>query len=470
MFKISATIEKQITVNHNEWTWFVLVYGKQIDFTLQKMPAIEKILTTTDQFEQLVQHVKAANICVGNSDEKFSKLSAEKHSAFIHELTTNCKTIRHKHCAMLLEKGDRCLSCQALRSSLRCELHKLRQNASSPNRLSASSKVPLNCMSKSDVITRYKDLKRKRNCDLQKISSLKAKIAKLNDVSCDVDDSLDREIHSLTANANKNENMSPLAQLFIDEQVKASSRSKNGRRWHPLIIRWALGLKHKSSSAYRYLQKSKFLVLPSESTLDDYTHYRESVVGVDVEGLKSLHSLHPQGADVALLADEMKLQDGIVYHNGKIIGYQELGSLNKAMESAVNDKVTSNIATHALAYLIQGVKQRLLFPVAVFATKSADASTLYNTFWECVRQPELAGFRVRTFVCDGAASNRRFFKLHKGDFPDDAIAHRCINKFSTEDRCIYFISDVPHLIKTTRNCWENSGSHLKSRNLIVSIC
>lgn len=32
-----------------------------------------------------------------------------------------------------------------------------------------------------------------------------------------------------------------------------------------------------------------------------------------------------------------------------------------------------------------------------------------------------------------------------------------------ENRYLFFISDVPHLIKTTRNCFANSYSHKKNK-------
>ena len=44
--------------------------------------------------------------------------------------------------------------------------------------------------------------------------------------------------------------------------------------------------------------------------------------------------------------------------------------------------------------------------------------------------------------------------------PDVDVTYRTLNHFSNdqEKRYIYFISDVPHLIKTARNCLANSGS------------
>ena len=45
------------------------------------------------------------------------------------------------------------------------------------------------------------------------------------------------------------------------------------------MIKWALNLKLLSSSAYHALRTSGFIVLPSEGTLRDFTHYFKSESG-----------------------------------------------------------------------------------------------------------------------------------------------------------------------------------------------
>lgn len=61
------------------------------------------------------------------------------------------------------------------------------------------------------------------------------------------------------------------------------------------------------------------------------------------------------------------------------------------------------------------------------------------------------------FVCDGAKPNRKFYKLmaRKEDMKN-GIAYRTVNLYCRE-RYICFFADVPHLMKTTRNCWYSSA-------------
>ncbi|CAG2224811.1 THAP9 [Mytilus edulis] len=72
--------------------------------------------------------------------------------------------------------------------------------------------------------------------------------------------------------------------------------------------------------------------------------------------------------------------------------------------------------------------------------------------------------RVLYITADGASPNRRFIKLHKTDEQQTTV-YRAINRFAADERYIYFVSDPPHLIKTARNCFSNSGSHKNTRKM-----
>lgn len=53
---------------------------------------------------------------------------------------------------------------------------------------------------------------------------------------------------------------------------------------------------------------------------------------------------------------------------------------------------------------------------------------------------------------DKASANQRLIKMHGKSF-----TYKAVNLFARE-RFIYFMSDVPHLVKTVRNNLESSGS------------
>ena len=124
------------------------------------------------------------------------------------------------------------------------------------------------------------------------------------------------------------------------------------------------------------------------------------------------------------------------------------------------------IATHVLSVMVRGIFSPLHSSIAYFPTCTATGDQLYSIIWDGVEILETLGFRVRAFIADGASTNRKFFKLHSKD------RHRTTyctpNKYSADGRDVFFICDPPHLIKTVRNNWENSGWNSKTRNLTVS--
>ena len=155
-------------------------------------------------------------------------------------------------------------------------------------------------------------------------------------------------------------------------------------------------------------------------------------------------------------------------HTCELVGFTGVGDindhLNKVEEQLDGKKPHSNVATHMLLFMIRGLFSSLEFPYAHFATRGASADTLFPLVWEAVERLEYCGFNVIAFCCDGASPNRKFYKMH-GSATD--LIYKVPNPYCS-GRNIYFICDVPHLIKTSRNCWSNSFSHKESRALWVS--
>ena len=113
---------------------------------------------------------------------------------------------------------------------------------------------------------------------------------------------------------------------------------------------------------------------------------------------------------------------------------------------------------------IRGLLSNLEFPYAHFATRGITADCLYPIVWEAVQHLEYCGFNVMAFCCDGASPNRKFHNMHR---TSTSLVYKTPNPFC-EDREIFFICDVPHLMKTTRNCWFNSFANKESRALWLS--
>ena len=77
--------------------------------------------------------------------------------------------------------------------------------------------------------------------------------------------------------------------IFWKQQIDFNSlKEKKQMKWHPFTLRFALNLKYLSTSAYRALNKSGIIHLPSERTLRDYTHWTKPHSGVSIEFIEEL--------------------------------------------------------------------------------------------------------------------------------------------------------------------------------------
>ena len=99
------------------------------------------------------------------------------------------------------------------------------------------------------------------------ISRLKKKLAKLtethgitldNDTASDIKAIMDAEEHRVK----KDHGEGSFLRLFWQTQKEAASGPACGRRWHPMIIKRCIYLRHQSSKAYDTLRHT--LALPSQ--------------------------------------------------------------------------------------------------------------------------------------------------------------------------------------------------------------
>ena len=153
-----------------------------------------------------------------------------------------------------------------------------------------------------------------------------------------------------------------------------------------------------------------------------------------------------------IIFDEVKIKEDIVYdkNSGSIVGF-----VHPLDITSPNVIPAPKPATHILTVMVKSIcgQGSLETPIAHFASRTCKAENLYDIVWEAIKILEGLGMKVLAIVCDGSTANRRFFTFHK---EDDCI-HKTKNLYSDTDRPVFFISDVPHLIKTTRNCWSASG-------------
>lgn len=142
--------------------------------------------------------------------------------------------------------------------------------------------------------------------------------------SVNVDNDLNEELEAVMKDQNNNILQQfpdgSFAQLFWQQQeIALSKKDRRGMRWDPLMVKWCLYLHHKSSSAYELLRESGCIVLPSQRTLRDYTHYVKATEGFSIEvdvqlgHAAKIESCEEYEKYVIMLMDEMYIKEDLVY-------------------------------------------------------------------------------------------------------------------------------------------------------------
>ena len=243
-------------------------------------------------------------------------------------------TIRHSCCNILLSADlqNRCLNCVKHRD-------KQRQSEELASPESHGNYRYLRDGEKDSRLHNTHSLYRNTK---SKLDRLRVKIAQVtSDSGVQLDEETHADMVSMMAESSKEvektHSEDSFQRIFWEEQRKAVACGNPRQvRWHPLIIKWCLYLRHRSSGAYETIRKSGVLKLPSQRTLRDYTHYIPSKVGFSAEVDRELlrvadyRGLEEWQKYVAVIMDEMHLKEDLVYNKvtGALMGFTSVGDIN----------------------------------------------------------------------------------------------------------------------------------------------
>nr|XP_006814580.1 PREDICTED: uncharacterized protein LOC102809633 [Saccoglossus kowalevskii] len=484
----NATRQPEITKNisvYRDLNWSVAIHGEDCG-KRNIFSHVPQVITGLSAVLDLLNTVNSATVCIGNPDSKFHPLADSRHGIFKsygrngkivgkqQHVTIQNKagtmfhsTIKAADCQLILEGNkERCDSCCKFRNTLyamHCNDSKntCEQNKSvKPGKTEHFSHVPLSQLSHNELYERTKN-----------IIQAKRRVEKSGEAFKNLAENYESTIKEEFAEGT-------FQRLFWEQQVKAlNCPDSRGMRWHPMFIKWCLNIKLRSSAAYRTLKESGVIHLPNERTLLDYTHWTNSGSGFSADVMEQLYrecsfeELAEHQKYVVLVHDELKIQADLVFEksSGKLVGFVDINNFNNSLamyEKNLDDgPVKPDIATYMLVFMVRGVCLHLNYPLAHFPTTSITSDFLFPLVWEAIEVLEMYDFKVMVSTSDGASPNRRFYKIHQSEDPEELITYRTPNHYADDGRFLYFMSDVPHLIKTTRNCWANSVSHNNKRLL-----
>lgn len=235
---------------------------------------------------------------------------------------------------------DRCQPCSRHRSTLYTQSIRLENLTGS--RLEPSSHTTYSSLTSDEKDERMRKLHDSVRRSEKEVQYLKARLEEVVETrSVPVDDDIDDDLHTvMRSESSKILEEFPegsFGRLFWRQQLDAASRKdKRGMRWDPLMVKWCLYLRHKSSGAYELLRDSGCISLPSQRTLRDYTHYVNSTAGfsneIDTELGKAarIDSCEEYKKCVVMLMDEMYVKEELVYdkHTGCLTGFVNMGDIN----------------------------------------------------------------------------------------------------------------------------------------------
>ena len=491
-FRCKSSNAYELTI-HDDFSWEICIHGRQINHTMLALP---KLLNKKELIVNVTHILSNSKLCPGNPDKKFidmilsptyegkirtsaGSLVAEVIQGF--SVWYNGKvfnsTVRTTDCTLIVGDG-KCNICQKFRSNLRSMYSRFLKKKKTKSKYCNNR-----YLSSAEQLKKLKNLQSKASNSKYNLKRLRKKIKQSYERnSVIVDQELHSDLHNIMEeNKHKINDIYPkgsFRRLFWEEQLKVA-RLTNSRqmRWHPMMVRWCLNLKFLSTAAYHALRTSGMVKLPSERTLRDYTHYIKSAPGFSEEVDQMLEEeaksseLPDWKRHVTLVLDEMKVKESLVYnkHQTKVIGFVNMGDIGDhldQLERDIGNEKTPHVATHVLTLMIRGIFFHLHFPYATFATTTIKSDYLFLIVWEAIERLEKCGFKVIVVTADGASPNRKFFRMHQSD-KDDGLCYKTKNPYASDERYVYFMSDVPHLLKTTRNCWSHSSGHGNTRNLWV---
>lgn len=149
----------------------------------------------------------------------------------------------------------------------------------------------------------------------------------------------------------------------------------------------------------------------------------------------------------ALLFDEIALKKRLIFNSktDKVEGFEDLGE---------NQYRYSEIADHALVFMLQGLHKKLKQPIAYYFVKGTISSQSLAVFIkDVIKAVTNIGYTVITTVCDQGPTNIGSFNLLKEWCGIPATS----NYFLLDEEKIFMMFDIPQLFKSLRNNYYNGG-------------
>jgi hypothetical protein len=271
---------------HGNFEWAIQINNEE--FPNYSFPQFqEKKISNVRKVSQLLTNADNSHLCIGNPDRKSFEIRDERKGQFLDKSGKNViaffderqlpyPTIRYSKCHIFIEKGyNRCLKCEEHRATLHSFVSRSKKQHHSQTPISTSSHINYRFMTPSEKDFHMHALQREKRALQLKVKRLEGKLAAaIEATSITLDDEISSDFQKIMADEEecitKEYSKDSFPYIFWKQQQNALARkgsTKNEMRWHPLIIKWCLYIRHHSSKAYEALRESSCISLPSQLTL-----------------------------------------------------------------------------------------------------------------------------------------------------------------------------------------------------------
>ncbi|KAK3916147.1 Transposable element P transposase [Frankliniella fusca] len=433
----------------------------------QKLLKQETSGQVVDRIVKVVSNLRLFEVCAGMNRKEYKEAWAETSQGTIEGDTfKECRyteTFRSKKCTV-------CNECTKLIPAFKRRLttRLLEEPLKHTNHRFMSSKQKDVVLAKKQRVIKTKN---------QTITRLEAKINEMIEKEgVTVEKSLSDAFREILLGADLN----PKQIVFLEQQIKfIECKKKTSMRWHPTLIRLALSLYLKAPGAYKDLQESGFIALPSARTLFDYSHVTKIEPGVNshvldilVKQVKDIESVRSQPQYHVLMGDEIHISKNLVLlkSTGEIIGFRDLDALDQelaSLELHLSDpekQLEPDLASKVMAFMVKGVSSNVKHVVASYPVCSPSPRQLYIWTWDVIGALERSGLKVIAYTCDGAPTNRSFIQLHKPVTKTaSGVVFDTVNKYAPERVLNAFFNSR----KETKNKKKSPRRLRKNGELIV---
>ena len=233
-------------------------------------------------------------------------------------------TIRHSDCELLINKSlTRCPKCSTHRKLLHALLSR-QQKGFSTDKTAPDSHVNYRFLTTPEKVDRLQRLHSAHRKTKLQLDRVKAKLAQaIEEKGVVTDDATHEDLHTImkenTVDVTKSFPENSFERLFWEQQQKALQlKNAKSMRWHPLMIKWCLYLRHLSGKGYETLRSSGCIQLPSQRTLRNYTHCVRATTGFSSAVDEQLLQVagHNKCAEwqkyVVLVIDEMYIKEDYI--------------------------------------------------------------------------------------------------------------------------------------------------------------